>query len=284
MPKTTLAATLAEQQKDSNAPAYLLEIEFASGTRYYTDSPTAVTFPAGGQVYTPLAFDFNAVINSVTGEVCRVDFSLDNTGLTFSALEKTEDLQTVSVTLKRVFGGLLSSASYAVVIFSGQIAGMDFSESEWRFEALSQTVSLDRPYPPRLFGQVCPWTFGPTRPDGSASECGVALRELTGQTVDAGSTSGTIVDAARTEAADYWRDGVLTITSGAFSGQSRKIAASEPGSVTLLLAFDSAPAAGTTYSIKRGCDKSADTCWRRFDNFENFGGFTTLPGEELVSE
>jgi uncharacterized phage protein (TIGR02218 family) len=167
-------------------------------------------------------------------------------------------------------------------MFTGKIGPMDFSESAWSFEALSETVVLDRPYPPRLFAPLCSWVFGPTRPDGSASECGVSLGELTGQVVDAGSTSGTIADAARTEAADYWRDGLLTITSGALSGQKRKIATSSTGSITLLVAFDSAPAAGVTYTIRRGCDKTSDTCSRRFSNFVNFGGFTGIPGAEIT--
>ncbi|MFA5376969.1 MAG: phage BR0599 family protein [Dehalococcoidia bacterium] len=169
-------------------------------------------------------------------------------------------------------------------MFQGKIGPMDFSESAWSFEALSESVSLDRPYPPRLFGPNCPWVFGTVRPDGSASECGVSLGALTGQTVDAGSTTGTLADAARTEAADYWRDGVITITSGALNGQKRKVATSAPGSVTVLIPWASAPAAAVSYSIQRGCDKTANTCDRRFSNFVNFGGYTGIPGLELVSE
>lgn len=284
MPKTVLAATLTEQQQTSNAPIYLLEIQFSSGTRYYTDYPGGLAFPTGGQAYAALAFSFDEITNSVSGEVNRVSFSLDNTDLTFSTLNGTEDLQTRTVTLKRVFDSLLTSATYAETMFTGKIGPQDFSETTWRFEALSETVSLNRLYPNRMFAPVCSWVFGPTRPDGSASECGVSLGALTLQTVDAGSTIGTILDAARTETADYWRDGLLTITSGALNGQKRKIATSSTGTITLLIAFESAPAAGVTYSIKRGCDKTADTCQRRFSNFVNFGGFTGIPGAEIKSE
>ncbi len=79
------------------------------------------------------------------------------------------------------------------------------------------------------------------------------LNVVTG-TADAGSTASTIVDAERTEAVtDYWKHGVVEMTSGANVGQLRRVTAFNITTDTLTVApaFKSAVAAGDTYRIVR---------------------------------
>ena len=276
MPKTTLAAVLTEQQKEANQPIYLLEIELAGGTIYYTDYPGGLTFPTeGGNAYTALAFDFGRINNTITGAIDGLDITLGNADETFSDLLAANEFQGCIVRLKRVYSGLLDAANKSVTIFWGWIGAIDISDNAFRFEVLSPAVALDRPFPMRIYQSNCSWIFGGT-------ECGADLGTLTEQTVDASSTAVLVKDAARTEDDDYWRDGSIEITSGAISGEERRIASSTSGEISVLVAFSAVPATGVTYTIKRGCDKSALCCFRRHDNYVNFGGFTGIPGLEVL--
>jgi len=40
---------------------------------------------------------------------------------------------------------------------------------------------------------------------------------------------------------------------------------------------------GDTYTAKPGCDKSAEICKTKFDNFINFGGFPDVPGQDRIA-
>lgn len=106
------------------------------------------------------------------------------------------------------------------------------------------------------------------------------LAETDTGTVEAGSTAVQIVDAAhRTEDAGHWDCGLVTITSGALSGEQRQVSTSDTGEVNLIPPLPDNPAAGVTYTIARGCDKQAKTCWVDHDNWINYGGFKMLPRE-----
>lgn len=74
---------------------------------------------------------------------------------------------------------------------------------------------------------------------------------LTGLVADAGSTASTLVDAALTQAEDYWVGGIVTVTSGANAGLSRGVTDfnATTDTLTFASAFPNAIAAGDTYNI-----------------------------------
>ena len=47
--------------------------------------------------------------------------------------------------------------------------------------------------------------------------------------------------------------------------------------------FARSPAVGDVIRLEAGCDKSADTCRDRFNNFANFRGFPHIPGEDWMT-
>lgn len=73
-------------------------------------------------------------------------------------------------------------------------------------------------------------------------------------TTGAGAADGTtVIDSTRTEAADYWNDGTLWITSGAKSGNSRKITDWALTGTTFTIPTTTAAAgSGVTYSVLNG--------------------------------
>lgn len=98
-------------------------------------------------------------------------------------------------------------------------------------------------------------------------------------TADAGGSTTTMVDAARTEADDYWRFGTLEITSGDNDGLIRPISdfVAATDTTTLLYPFPYTIAAGVTYTIRRGCNKTSQWCSVNHTNWANSGGFVGLP-------
>ncbi|MFY9326485.1 MAG: DUF2163 domain-containing protein [Georgfuchsia sp.] len=112
------------------------------------------------------------------------------------------------------------------------------------------------------------------------TRCTVATAPLTVTgTIDSQTSAYILVDAARTEAADSWRGGVLTFTSGTNDNRTYEIKNSAAdGTLTLLLPLAYDVTAGDAYSLIPGCDKTLATCRDTYNNVVNFRGFPHVPG------
>lgn len=88
-----------------------------------------------------------------------------------------------------------------------------------------------------------------------------------------------IVDTTRTEVDSYWKNGVITFTSGDNVGRKFEIVDSKAdGTITLFLPLSFPAQIGDAYSIAPGCDKTFDTCRNTYSNGLNFRGFPHIPG------
>jgi hypothetical protein len=103
--------------------------------------------------------------------------------------------------------------------------------------------------------------------------------ELNGA-AESGSSTVKIIDTAnRGEADNYWKNGVIEFTSGNNTGERREVKdfTNSTAAIDIIIPLPHTPGVGDTYIIERGCDKNARTCQTKFDNWINFGAFTTLP-------
>ncbi|MEO0903631.1 MAG: DUF2163 domain-containing protein [Pseudomonadota bacterium] len=108
------------------------------------------------------------------------------------------------------------------------------------------------------------------------------------QTIDAPSAGQvfTLTGAENFNAA-WFEHGVLEVLTGAAAGLSGLIK-SDVGAaervITLWSPLNAPVALGDLIRVTAGCDKRADTCREKFDNFLNFQGFPDIPGDDwLVS-
>lgn len=133
-------------------------------------------------------------------------------------------------------------------------------------QKLQQTVG-------RIYTAGCDAELGDAR-------CRVNVPALTvSGTIDSQTSRMQVVDTARTEADGAWRGGLLTFTSGANAGRSYELRTSlATGHLTLLLPLAYNIAAGDTYTLAPGCDKSLETCRDVYANVANFRGFPHVPG------
>lgn len=124
------------------------------------------------------------------------------------------------------------------------------------------------------------------RADLGDSRCGVNLATYQEAVTLTGVTSASVfTDTARTEAANYWRGGKITFTSGANDGFSMEVKSSTAGGqFTLFQPMPFTPSIGDTATIVPGCNKLPNTCKNTYSNYDNFRGEPHVPGRRKVSQ
>ncbi len=141
---------------------------------------------------------------------------------------------------------------------------------------LNQTVG-------RTFQASCDAALGDVR-------CGVDLTDPawkgSGAVVTVDGDRAFTVSGLSAYADGWFALGTLTWTGGANAGRDAEVMMHEVGStdvtVTLLEAPVLAIAAGDTFNITAGCDKTFETCTTKFANAVNFRGFPGIPGQDTV--
>lgn len=197
---------------------------------------------------------------------------------------------TVTVLTSTTFSIGVNTGSYGAYLNLGEVR---LAETSWNYrkcrigqvntsgqmfsaELLGLMKNLEKPLVrPILPG--CPATLGDT-------ECAKSLVAftVTGTIASIDATGLQITDASRTEASGYFDYGVVTMTSGDSSGYSMEVKSSVVGSFIMQQVMPFGIAAGDTYSLVAGCDKSFATCGTKFDNVINFQGFPHLPGQDRL--
>lgn len=130
--------------------------------------------------------------------------------------------------------------------------------------------------------KTCRYRLGSTAlPQGL---CNLALGPFTKTgTLTSAASRQVFTDTARTEADDYFGDGLFTWTGGANSGYSEKIKTYAADTFTLVRPAPFAVVAGDTYSAIAGCRKRThEDCKVKFNNLLNFGGEPHLPGVDAM--
>ena len=127
--------------------------------------------------------------------------------------------------------------------------------------------------------------------------CGLAKADYQmNWSVAAGPTNGTIpvpseapplpaALAGNSEGLALFVQGTILFTSGVNEGVFRTIkavSASVANGLELVYPLEVPPAAGDSFTIWPGCDKTATTCAVRFDNLDHFRGFPYTPAAETA--
>jgi uncharacterized phage protein (TIGR02218 family) len=131
----------------------------------------------------------------------------------------------------------------------------------------------------QIYSATCRAKFGDTR-------CGVALGPLTiSGTVTSVQSDRQFTDTSLAQAADYFRLGLVSFTSGDNEGKAFEVAAfASGGVVTLEMPAPFVIQVGNTFTISPGCGKRFDEdCKTRWNNAINFRGEPHVSGvDEMV--
>ncbi len=109
----------------------------------------------------------------------------------------------------------------------------------------------------------------------------------TGEVIEGSGAETILASGLAGFAAGWFADGVVTWLTGPNAGETGKVRADTRVGVGRRLTLWQEPgepmAAGHRFRVTAGCDKRAETCRDKFDNFLNFRGFPHIPGEDWVA-
>jgi uncharacterized phage protein (TIGR02218 family) len=166
-------------------------------------------------------------------------------------------------------------------LHSGTWAPVKLGETGFSTEVAGDGARLEQTPLVFLLQPGCRWTFG----DPLTCQKDLGPLTVTG-TVDSGDGVRDFTDAARAEAAGYFKFGRVTFTSGSNSGLSAEIRSHEAGGVfSLWPRLPFAIADGVTYSMTPGCTHlktSEDGCngCTAWANLPRYGGADKVPGRD----
>jgi len=170
-----------------------------------------------------------------------------------------------------LFRGAIGEVTRAAGAFTAELRGLT--------EALG--IEQGRIYHPR-----CAAVLGDVRCRFDLGTNGYAL-EIAAETI----AEGRVFDFASVAGfEDRWFEkGRFRVLSGAAAGligviKNDRVSGAGARTVELWQRLGAEVATGDMVRLEAGCDKRADTCRLKFDNFLNFRGFPHIPGEDwLVS-
>ena len=222
----------------------------------------------------------------VTGiEVSTLDMTLtDNVGTTINgvplyAFVRARGLFGARVLLERVFWGAADTGPVgALHWFAGRVAESDVDRYGARITAVSDLELLDVMVPRDVYQPGCLNTLGDAL-------CGVNLTAaaVTGATTSASTANRTSFSHALGQAAGFFDLGIITMTSGANSGQRRTVRTHTTGALAVLQPWPLPVASGDTFSVRPGCDKTQATCTSKFSNLGRYRGMPFIPVAETVT-
>jgi uncharacterized phage protein (TIGR02218 family) len=201
-------------------------------------------------------------------------------GVTWVARYMAQDFAGAAFKLRRAYFSASTTVVDTVLLFDGFVGPAQFSSTEGRMVVRSLASRLETPLPRNLYQPQC----GANLYD---SICGLT-RPTTwdAATTAAGSTTAVVKMSSVTQAANYFKLGMVEFLSGALSGLSRTITGSAQNGahqdLTISPPLPSAPATSVTIKVRRGCDKVATTC-DGYGRLVSYLGAPMAPRQDQVS-
>jgi hypothetical protein len=244
-------------------------------TRYIT----AITKANPGVVTSPL----HGLVTGDTVTITEVVGMTNVNGNTYTATVLTDNTFSIGVNTTG-YSTYLNSGVAKIPETSwnyrkGRIGQVNTSGQMFSSELMGLTKKLEKPLV-RPYLPGCAAIFGD-------SECSLSLvaYTITG-TIESVDSSGLVItDTANiTAAINIYAYGLLTMTSGDSSGYSMEVKSSTVGTATLQQRMPFGVAAGDTFTLIQGCDKTLATCKDTYNNVVNFRGFPHMPGQDKVTQ
>lgn len=163
-------------------------------------------------------------------------------------------------------------------IWSGVVADVKGDGLSVQLNVASRLRILQQAFPPRTTIPTCNHTL--FDPGCTLNKAAYMLNGV----VSAGAWTTAAFDSSRLDADDYFDLGWIVWTSGANNGLVRTVKSfkNAGGAFTLTYPLPNVPAAGDTFDVYPGCDKTLGTCTAKFGNQLNFGGFPYVPNPMTI--
>ena len=201
-------------------------------------------------------------------------------GVTWQARWVNGDFRGAPFKVRRAYFSASTTVVDAPLWFDGTVGSVEPASTEMRLTVRSLASQLAGEVPVNEIQAQCTWNL-------YDSGCGVT-RPTTwdAAATAAGSTATNVKMASITQAAAFFRYGMVEFLSGALVGLSRTIVDSAQNGahqdLTVAPPLPSAPATGVTIRVRRGCDKTVATCNGTFSNLVRMMAFPMAPRADVL--
>lgn len=182
-----------------------------------------------------------------------------------------------TLTLLRCFREKTGEVVGVVEMFGGYIdvEGGGGLTMEWVVKSGVQKLNVD--YPLRKYYPTCPYSL-------YDAGCGLNINDYTTTGTVTGVNSHQDFNTNLNAPNGYYEQGGIEWLSGALAGVTAPIKNSYQanGRIVMLIPLDAAPAAGDTFRIYPGCDKTPAMCKDKFNNFSRNRATPYIPLKETV--
>lgn len=247
-----------------------------AGVTYYTRAEGSTTIPL---------FERGRIRSVKGSEVSTLDLKI----LTGASVLLGTEAMTLAVTKGRLRGAqvkfyrtYMTSPGVIVdslLIFSGEVDRYEVSNTEIHLTVTSEVARLNKVLPQKVVQPTCSNTLY------DPATC-KATKYLESGSILAGATTTSLPTSGLSHSATAgWFDrGVLTITGGGALKDERRVVLTHAGTGVLTISppLASVPAAGLTFTVSRGCDRTMADCTGKFNNLINFRGFPYSPTPDEV--
>lgn len=239
----------------------LYEISLGDTTKYYTSGIEKIIW--FGREYAPRSikrssFDRTEKLNSVQVSITA---PLDDLNKKYIANSPSEPIK-----IKIIFVFLSNPETEYYVIFDGDILDITFQENQATATVESKTNIFRNKIPQIIYQSFCNNTL-------FDSACTLSEVNFEVQAI-----------IFSKEKSDLKSSILATYANGYFTGGHAKkdsdirfITKHSGDTISLQAPFDSRVSVGSNVKVYPGCNRSADTCKNKFNNFNNFVGFPYIP-------
>lgn len=295
--------------------AAILVLGRPGGGRVGTDAEAAAGFDAcatsdaqcwkvtrtDGQVFAFTTHDEDIDFGGVTYRRCDSLRSSAFSGTTSSGtntgdVQLTGILSDMSISAADLYAGRFDNAKVEVLLVDwkagagrlmsrGLICRTIQRENDYTLTALTGGARLEQQPLLEVYSPACRWELGDSRCKFNLPSIEVtgAVTSTPPANIINAQRRRVFSDTSRSEGPTVFKDGRITWTSGANIGLTFEVKDFTSGLATLWFPCPFNIQVGDTYTLRPGCDKTKTTCKTKFNNYDNFGGFPDLPGNDSIN-
>ena len=260
----------------------LYELRLKSGVSYYwSESEASVSYDS--KIYKGdgpiIVRDKIATNSTVSVDKMTVSISTDERdkigGVPIMAVAHNGGFDGAEFTLKRAFFDDANKIIGVIGLFTGLCEVSQGGGLTLKLNVKSIVQKLNIEYPNRRYYPQCPYSI-------YSKECGVDIHNYSkkGKVTALAGTNAIRIDVPF--ANGYYAAGGIDWITGPLAGQSTQILKSDNGVIVYMSALEIAPKVGDTFYIFAGCDKTANNCKNKFNNFSRNRATPYVPLKESI--
>ena len=252
------------KEKEHLTVIELYEISLRTGKAYICNTDKDIIFEGHKYISVPLEREEISQSTDNIDDSMKIKMS-DATTEQLQYIIAGFDFRGCTVRVRQIlYPESLNDNAISREVFYGYIDNPAYENGEFSCTLRSRIHKVT--VPRRTYQTMCNSQFGD-------EICQMDKARQSGKLAKIIQSSTLIIDITKED--NYWNNGIMTI-----EGESRMIRKSEGNKIYTYYPFFAKLTEGQTYTIERGCDKTATNCGK-YNNLDRFTGFPSIPFEDI---